>query len=388
MTPRAVVIGAGIGGLAAAAGLHRAGWDVTVCERAAALTQVGAGIAVAPNGLRALDTIGAGQPVRARATHQELGVRRTDGRWIARSSGPAIAARFGDPVVLLTRAALVDVLLGRVPDRALRLSVTVTAVAPGDRDGPAVVSTTAGDLDADLVVAADGIRSQTRAAAFPGHYQLRYAGFTTWRFLTDPMEQPGPMSETWGSGAVFGVMPLSDGQVYCYAAARSAPGVRASDERAMLIGLFGAWHEPIPRLLGSVSANQILRHDVEELAGPLPAFHLGRIALAGDAAHPMAPNLGQGGCQALEDATMLARLAAPADPDRVPGLLARYTAVRQPRTTDIVRRSRRVAAAATMTSPLAVAIRNATAMTMGKLMPRAALRGLAPVYDWHPPPAP
>ena len=386
MALRAVVIGAGIGGLASAAGLHRDGWDVTVCERAAELAPIGAGIAVAPNGLRALDTIEAGQAVRALATHQELGVRRSDGRRLVQSSAAAIAARFGDPVVLLARGALLDALLAAVPAGALQLSAPVTAVVPGDQHSRARVSTAAGDLDADLVVAADGIHSVARAMMFPDHPGLRYAGFTTWRFLADPIDRPGPMTESWGRGAVFGVMPLADGRVYGYAAAPAAAGVRAQDEIAELTARFGDWHDPIPRLLRATTAEQVLHLDVEELIRPLPAFHLGRVALVGDAAHPMTPNLGQGGCQALEDATVLARLAAGAAADRLPDLLASYTSVRLPRATDVVRRSRRVAALATMTSPFAVAARDATTLAVGRLMPDAALRSLAPVYDWRPPP--
>ena len=79
---RAVVIGAGIGGLAAAAGLCAAGWEVTACERAASLEPVGAGLALGPNGLRALDVLGAGDALRKLAVTQELGVRRADGRWL------------------------------------------------------------------------------------------------------------------------------------------------------------------------------------------------------------------------------------------------------------------------------------------------------------------
>jgi 2-polyprenyl-6-methoxyphenol hydroxylase-like FAD-dependent oxidoreductase len=203
------------------------------------------------------------------------------------------------------------------------------------------------------VIAADGIRSATRAALFadPG---LRYAGFTTWRVLTAPVPGPVPMAESWGPGTVFGVMPLADGSVNCYGLAPAAPGTRHRDELAELTRLFGDWHDPIPRLLRAAAPEQVLHHDVEELAGPLPAFHRGRVALLGDAAHPMTPNLGQGGCQALEDAAVIARLAADADPGTVPQILASYTRARLPRTTGVVRRSRRVAAMATWTAPPAV----------------------------------
>jgi 2-polyprenyl-6-methoxyphenol hydroxylase-like FAD-dependent oxidoreductase len=131
----------------------------------------------------------------------------------------------------------------------------------------------------------------------------------------------------------------------------------------------------------------VLRHDVAELAAPLPSFHRGRTVLLGDAAHPMTPNLGQGACQALEDAAVIARLAAGTEPDAVAGMLARYTAARRPRTTDVVRWSRRAATMTTWASPPAVAMRNSLTWLTGKLAPGAALRGLTPIYGWRPPSA-
>ncbi len=180
--PHAVVIGAGIGGLAAAAGLGAAGWDVTVCERAAA---VGAGRGGAGGGPE--------RPARPR----RAGYRRLC------PGARMLVDRFGDPVILLPRTQVIDALLTRVPAQALALSTEVTSVLPGG-PGAARVTTSAGDLD---------------AALFPGHPGLRYAGFTTWRLLAGPVPGPVPMGETWGRGTVFGVMPLSDGRVYCYAAA-------------------------------------------------------------------------------------------------------------------------------------------------------------------------
>ena len=196
------------------------------------------------------------------------------------------------------------------------------------------------------------------------------------------------MAESWGRGTVFGVMPLSDGRVYCYAAAPADPGARTGDELAELVRLFGTWHPPIPGLLAITRPQDVLRHDVAELAAPLPSFHLGRVALLGDAAHPMTPNLGQGACQALEDAAVISRLAAGAGPDAVTRVLARYSADRLPRTTDVVRWSRR---AATMTTCDLASRRRLRATRWHALTAssrqEAALRGLAPIYDWQPPAA-
>jgi 2-polyprenyl-6-methoxyphenol hydroxylase-like FAD-dependent oxidoreductase len=352
---------------------------------------VGVALGLAPNGLRALDVFGAGDVLRQRAVPQEMGLRRADGRWLMRgSTRQLISDRFGDTIILLPRSAVIEALAARVPDGVLSLSTTVTSVEPGPSGGARVV-TTAGELEADLVVAADGIGSAVRTALFPGHPVLRYAGFTTWRMLTGPLTGAGGpplMAESWGRGTVFGVMPLSDGRVYCYAAAPAPPGERAADdELAELTRLFGRWHEPIPGLLASARPRDVLRHDVAELAAPLPAFHRGRVALLGDAAHPMTPNLGQGACQALEDAAVLTRLGAAADPGAVPWLLSRYTAARLPRAGHVVRWSRRAGAMATWSAPPAVAVRNTALWLAGRIPPSATIRGLVPIYDWRPPPA-
>ena len=410
--PSAVVVGAGIGGLAAAACLHAAGWEITLFERAGSVEPVGAGLGLAPNGLRALDAIGIGDAIRAHAVPQALGLRRPDGRWLVRATTEnMVADRFGDPIILLPRATLVEALLARVPDGVLRLSTEVTSVSA---DG--IVVTSAGEeVRADLVVAADGIGSAVRSALWATEEpRLKYAGFTTWRLLTGPVPAqagPVPMAETWGRGKIFGVMPLADGRVYCYAAAVAEPGVPVSakfadgfepgsypfeldlgglgapGEKGELLRVFRTWHEPILTLLQQVSPRDVLRHDVAELSAPLRSFHRGRVALLGDAAHPMTPNLGQGACQAIEDAVVLARLMpGPVDGGVSVGqALAAYTAQRLPRTTQVVRWSRRMGAMSTWKAPAAVAFRDELAAVMGRIAPAAALRGLAPIYDWRPP---
>lgn len=117
----AIVIGGGIGGLTAAVALHRQGWEVTVLERAASLEPVGAGIALAANAQRALDTIGAGDAVRDMAVPQFKGEIRTPrGRRLARTDNAAAVRRFGGPVVVAHRAELIALLAGRLPEGAVR----------------------------------------------------------------------------------------------------------------------------------------------------------------------------------------------------------------------------------------------------------------------------
>ncbi|MFE5331498.1 FAD-dependent monooxygenase [Embleya sp. NPDC056575] len=385
--PEAIVVGAGPGGLAAATALHRKGWSVVVLERSATLEPIGAAIAIAPNGLRALDTIDAGVPLRALAAIRGAAtLRRPDGRVLAPTSGEAFTARFGEPMVLAARAALMRVLLAGLPADALRTGTTVRTVTPGDTDRRATVTTADQTLTADLVVAADGIRSPIRQAMFPEHPGPRYAGFTTWRAIVPAMDvTPG---ETWGRGLVFGAMPLADGRVYWYATANRAAGTTHGDavgERAELLRLYRDFHAPVGDLIAAAPAERILRLDVHEMATPLPAHHRGRVVLIGDAAHAMTPNLGQGGNQALEDAIELADVLSDVSAAGVVDALPGYSRRRVARTSAVVRKSRRIGAMAQWHGRGTVAVRDTLLRVAGRIAPDAALRPLDPVLAWRPP---
>ncbi|MFD7551387.1 FAD-dependent monooxygenase [Streptomyces sp. NPDC059816] len=381
----AVVLGGGIGGLTTAVALHRRAWHVTVLERAPSIDPVGAGIALAPNGQRALDVIGLGDEIRALAAWQGSGGLRTPrGRWLTRLDAEAVTERFGGPLVLLHRADLIARLAAALPPDRLRTDSPAELVAPGVPGAArAVVRTPDGDLHADLVVAADGIRSATRRVLFPEHPGPRYSGFTTWRFVAPDPGRPFAPHETWGRGSLWGAHPLADGRVYAYAAALAPAGTTAPDEHAELRRRFADWHDPVPALLGAAARLPVLRHDVHHMTNPLPALHRGRVVLVGDAAHAMAPMLAQGGNQAIEDGIVLAHHADPTADLR--SALAAYTADRLPRTDAIVRKAAGVARIVALSSRPAVALRTAALALTSQLMPDAMLRGFTRIADWNPP---
>jgi 2-polyprenyl-6-methoxyphenol hydroxylase-like FAD-dependent oxidoreductase len=177
---------------------------------------------------------------------------------------------------------------------------------------------------------------------------------------------------------VFGAVPLPDGSVYCYASAVSPPGVR-QDEIAELKRRFGTWHDPIPGLIGSAPPRGVLHDDAYWMAEPLPAYHQGRVAIVGDAAHAMTPHLGQGACQAIEDAVVLASATV-----NGAGLTA-YTDARMRRTRMVAVSSYRASRLTGTTSRPAVAVRNTGIWLAGHLAPGLMIRQLAPIASWTPP---
>lgn len=388
----AVVAGGGIGGLAAGVALHRAGWRVRVLERAPSLEPVGAGISLWPNALRALDALGVGAAVRrGAAVSGATGIRRPDGSWLARSDvGAALQQRYRDPLVLVHRSELIELLHAALPAGTVLTSTAVRAVDDPDGGAPLTVHTDRGSLQADLVVAADGIRSVLRQALFPDHPGPRYAGYTAWRMVVPAADRAAGARqqlhgseridgfETWGRhGERFAVVPMNGGRWYCYATAGVPAGQRVEDERAELVRRFGSWHQPIPAVVCALTPEQVLHQDVEELPRPLPAMHAGRVALLGDAAHAMTPDLGQGGCMALEDAVVLGAVLGAGTQQALAG----YTAQRLPRTAGVAARSRR--AGRLYRAPYLV--QGLVARLMGLVPEVAMARALGPVLDWQPP---
>lgn len=384
----AVVVGGGIGGLAAAVALRQVGWQVTVLERAARFGEIGAGITLMSNGLRCLGEIGLGDAVRGSGLPMlAIGMRTAAGRWLSRIDGDGadLAARIGTTTLSIHRADLHKILRDALPATALIAGVTTTAIQGGADGGPAEVHFRHQDTDArlraDLVVGADGVRSWVRGQRWPDGPAPVYSGSTTWRAVTTPSSAAvTEMSLSWGRGSEFGVMPLVDGRTYWYAAANAREAKRNPDELTELRRRFGTWHEPIPAVMAQTQPEAVLRHDIYWLP-KLDRYHRGSVVLLGDAAHAMTPNLAQGGGQALEDAIVLA--AAVSRTSDVATALAQYDHDRRPRT-------QAMSEAATwqlrfgqqLENPITVALRNtAVALTPDRI----ALLAIARYGKWCPP---
>lgn len=337
---RFIIIGSGIGGLTAAIGLRKVGMDVTVYERAPELREVGAGISLWANAIRALDYLGAGDTVRAVSLALDQSEFRADeGRRLqAQFSGKSLETQLGvSPVVAMThRADLVGALAGLMPQGVARYGFECVGVEQqGDR---IAVRFANGHADeADVVIGADGIRSTIRACLF-GSQEPRYAGYTCWRGICPRPAglKPGYIGEWWGRGRRFGITTLTNDRVYWFATYNAPAGRHSADELSVVADLFRDWAEPVPELIATTAPDRLLHNDIVDRP-PTRIWSVGRIGLIGDAAHPTTPNFGQGGCQAIEDGVVLARtMATNRDPARA---LAAFTAERYKRTAAITNES-------------------------------------------------
>ncbi|WP_433541672.1 FAD-dependent oxidoreductase [Streptosporangium sandarakinum] len=343
---RIVVVGAGLGGLAAAVGLHRLGHEVTLFERGAELREAGTGIVVMPNGLRALDELGLAEGVRGHAVHAaRAGLRDRRGRPLLVTDAVQAQQDVGTPAIV-DRAELHRTLRAPLPADLVRTSAPVECLE-SDPDGVTVIGDGEPVARADAVIAADGIRSALRGQLFPGHPGLRRTGRMDLRGM---LSRPAGLTTDLlanqlvdrRTGAMFGLFPVGEDRLYWFTDSvlhGAPPG--AEEARREMLTLMADWHPLVTELIEATPPADIHVDPITRLAGPLPSFAVGRIALLGDAAHAMPPDLGQGASQAFEDAAALTRHLAGARPADAARRLLRYDAERRPAANRMMRAASR-----------------------------------------------
>ena len=342
---RIVIAGGGIGGLTAAIALQRKGFPVQVLEQSAEYLPLGAGITLQMNAMQALRHIGMSDVAEAAGNRLNLlAIRFADGKLVASEDMQSPAAEFGVPFLAIHRAQLHDVLLQAMrPAEVERAFRVVECTESGD--GVAAVAEDGRRAEGDILIGADGLHSRIRGHLW-GDEAPRYSGYTSWRAVTHnggrvPTDEG---SESWGEKSVFGLIPLADDRLYWFATQQAAAdGSDPADPRDVLLPIFGNWHDPIRSVVEDTDPQSIIRTDIRDRPTRFP-WGQGRMTLLGDAAHPMTPNLGQGGGQAIEDAVVLAEFLA--RHESIEDGLRGYERRRHPRTKHIVQTSRRMSAMA------------------------------------------
>jgi salicylate hydroxylase len=348
MTRRAriAVIGGGIGGLTAAQALRQRGLEVRVHEAAPELKEIGAGVALGPNAMKALRLLGLEAAVRAVAFESEYQLLRNwrTGRIISKSARRDSAERYGAAGCSVHRADLLDVLADALPADVVQLGARCDGVQ-ADR-GVAVAHFTDGsEEEADVVVGADGIHSAVRASLF-GPDAPRFTGKICYRAVIPVDAVPGAAlgadNATWlGPHGAVVVYRVRQGQLVNVVAHYDDDTYQHESwitecDRQEVTERYRGWWNPLEQLF---SAGDTWYKWALYDRDPIPRWTDGRATLLGDAAHPMLPYLGQGACQAMEDGCVLAAVLDAMEDDPV-AALRRYEELRRPRASRVVITSR------------------------------------------------
>ncbi|HUA47572.1 MAG TPA: FAD-dependent monooxygenase [Solirubrobacteraceae bacterium] len=356
---RVAVIGGGIGGLLAARALCGRGIEVAIYEAAPELREIGAGVALGPNAMKVLRSLGLEDEVRAVAGRSEWAFTRNGktGRVISRTSRQQQVSLFGSAAATVHRADLLDVLADSVPDHIVTLGARCNGVKP---DGlvAAAKFEDGSEVEADVIIGADGIHSVVRASLF-GPDAPRFTGKICYRSVV-PVDAvlgapPSNDNTQWlGPHGTIVLYPVRRDELINVVCHYDDEGYRHESwvtecERSEVLERYAGWHESLLRVF---SAGEVWYKWALYDRDPIPRWTHRRVTVLGDAAHPMLPYLGQGACQAIEDGCVLAAALA-AEPDDPVAGLALYERSRRPRASQVVLASRERGVSNHLASPLA-----------------------------------
>lgn len=341
---KALVMGAGIGGLSAAVALKAAGISCEVFEAVQEIKPVGAAISIWPNGVKCMNLLGMGDitetyggPLRYMAYQDHR-----HGKTLTRFSLAPLVERTGGRPCPVSRSELQGEMLNFWGRDAVRFGKRATRVAEDD-DGVTVWFSDGTTARGDMLIAADGSHSALRPYVLGFTPERRYAGYVNWNGLVEIDEAIAP-ADQWttfvGEGKRVSLMPVARGRFYFFFDVPLPAGLAEdrSTLRADLSRYFSGWAAPVQALIARLdpaTTNRIEIHDIE----PFDRLVRGKVALLGDAGHSTTPDIGQGGCAALEDAVVLGE--ALRDGGDIASALRQYEARRCERVRDLILKARK-----------------------------------------------
>jgi 2-polyprenyl-6-methoxyphenol hydroxylase-like FAD-dependent oxidoreductase len=358
---RVLIAGGGIGGLAAALALQRRGFETVVFERAQELRDGGAGLHIWSNGVLALHYLGLAEQVLQVAPVQQVAHFST---WRGETLGAwpvgDFVERYGAPTIAVERSVLHGVLRDALQGPVLRTGAHVVGVEQ-DQDSVTVRFKDGSTETGDLLIGADGIHGAVRDALF-GPPRNRYSGYIAWRgrarMEEHPQIPPGTFNAMFGPGTRFTYYDVAPGMVHWMSVANGPAGGRdRPGVRDLLLDRHRGWASPVADILRATAEEGIIRGDVLGRK-PERAWGRGRVTLLGDAAHPITFNIGQGACQALEDALVLAEYLQEGQGDPV-AALRRYEDERRARTAPLQRIAWTIGKMGAVQNPLLIRAREA-----------------------------
>lgn len=355
---KAIIIGAGIGGLMTAIALEKQGIEVEIYEQASQISAVGAGLTLWANAIAVFKALGMSEALMNLGAFEGQGaIRSSRGITLTAASVNQHGKRDSIASIIVHRADLHKLLEANFHG-SVQLGHKVTHYSQTSQ-GVTVHFENNASAEGDVLIAADGIHSVIRGQMYP-QIVPQYAGYTAYRAVVqyEHAQVGGVWGETWGPGRRFGLAPLSGNRVYWFGTENTPEGRHFASGEAMkahVQSLFVNWHSPIPQLIAVADANDLLHHDIYDIPS-LNSWVDGRVALLGDAAHAMTPNLGQGACQAIEDAYAIAHYLVGVS--NINDALKQYQEVRLPRTTAIKRQSHQIGSVGQIENPLICWVRN------------------------------
>ncbi len=354
---RITIIGGGIAGLTCAIALKQAGFQPEIVEAAPNISAVGAGLVLAANAMKALKHISIEEDVVNKGRLlPAFSIYDSGGKVIMRTDSISLSQKYGVDNFAIHRADLHSLLLSKTND--LIVNTNRQAVDFIQKPDSVIIHFKDGtQLETDFLIVADGIHSAIRQKLIPNSLP-RYAGYTCWRAVIESSNlKITETSETWGTEGRFGIVPLKENKIYWFACI-NAPEKDEKMKKFTISDLrihFKHFHPTIPDVLWETPNEALIHNDILDIK-PLSQFAHGRIVLIGDAAHATTPNLGQGACQAIEDAVILGEMMKKNADIRTAFL--QFEQKRLGRTRYIVNTSRRLGELAQTSNSFAASLRN------------------------------
>lgn len=366
MTGTVSIIGAGIGGLTTALMLKQKGLNVRVFESSAALKPVGAGIILANNAMQVFKKLGVQDRIE-QAGNKISRMKITDASLHSLSvvNLAEYEEQYGVCNVAVHRGELQRILAAELGYERIELSKRLTKI-----EKAGVFNLTfedASTTESEVVIGADGIKSVVRQQLFEENV-LRNAGQTCWRGICEinlPEQYLNELNEAWGKGKRFGFVKIGTGKVYWYALVNTK---QVKTNEVNLLDLFKEFHAEVLSIIAATPEEQVIRGEIIDLK-PIEKWHSENICLVGDAAHATTPNLGQGACQAVEDAYVLGKLLT--NGVALEHSFAEYEKLRKKKAHAIVKSSWNIGKLAHVENNLGIWVRN----KIMKNMPKAANKG-------------